>query len=175
MLATRRLEKLRAAGKLTDFCLIGGLAVSRWGYPRATADIDFAIALGSASLEELAAEVGGLARRGAANDPLMGSVSFCLPDPLSAVPIQLLQFPPAWEVVAFQQPAVLRLDEFDVPVVDWKALVLLKLYAGSALDLEDARRIMQANEISAEDYSYLRKKSSALRVSRKLSRLLKEK
>ena len=44
----RRLEDARTHHLLDQYALIGGLAVAAWGVPRATHDLDFALALGSA-------------------------------------------------------------------------------------------------------------------------------
>lgn len=170
------LKKLRSAqqkGLLTDFVLIGGLAVSRWATPRATNDIDFAIQLDEADPQELADYLEGNYIRGALNDPLLGSISFQTKVAAdNDVPVQLLQFPPAWEKAAFAHAAEQRLDQLKIPMIDWRSLVLLKLYAGSPLDLEDARRILEATRPSKAELVELKKRATALRVSRKLGRVL---
>lgn len=168
--AVRRLRKLSQTGELSAFALIGGLAVSRWSEPRATGDLDFAIKLGSLSLEDLAARLKGKHRVGDIRDPLEGSVTFYVSKEAS-VPVQLVQFPPAWEEIALHDLKEHSLDALSIPIADWKAIVLLKLYAGGALDLEDARKILYVMGTEEADLSYIRKKAAALRVSKRLAKI----
>src|SRR5258708_5554315 len=99
--ATAKLKILREEGDLKNFALIGDFAVARWGIPRATGDIDFAIELGTASLSTLAQKLNGIAHSGDIFDPLPGSVSFEEIFKDRSVPIQLIQFPSTWENIAF--------------------------------------------------------------------------
>lgn len=167
-----QLESTRAAGMLDNFALIGGLAVSRWSTPRATGDIDLVVRLGSATLASLAAHLHGVARKGSLDDPLLGSIAFEESDENGIVPVQLLQFPPAWERIAFHEVSSVTIADTSIPIVDWKALVLLKLYAGSPLDLHDAKGILAVVSPSERDMEYLRTKANSLRVSRRLAKIL---
>ena len=54
-----RLETAQRQGILSGYALIGGFAVSAWGVPRATQDIDFAIAIDQADPQALATFIGG--------------------------------------------------------------------------------------------------------------------
>lgn len=65
-----RLETARNRGLLQAYALIGGFAVSAWGVPRATQDIDFAVAIGSANPQALATFLGGRFEAGEPDDPL---------------------------------------------------------------------------------------------------------
>jgi hypothetical protein len=172
--AVDRLHLACSSGHLGAFAIVGGFAVARWGRPRATGDIDFAIALGHQSIEDLALSLGGIYRKGDFADPLLGSISFSIATDTGDVPIQLLHFPPAWERVIFHDLEVSEIENQKMPFIDWKGLVLLKIYAGSALDFEDAREILEQRTPSAEDCRYLESKASALRVSKRLKRLRNE-
>ena len=54
-----RLETAQSRGLLSRYALIGGFAVSAWGVPRATQDINFAIAIDQADPQALATFIGG--------------------------------------------------------------------------------------------------------------------
>lgn len=54
-----RLETARNRALLRAYALIGGFAVSAWGVPCATQDIDFAVAIGAADPQALANFMGG--------------------------------------------------------------------------------------------------------------------
>jgi hypothetical protein len=168
--ATRRLNTLKQQHVLTDFVLIGGLAVSRWGFARATADIDFLISIGKTSLEEVADKVRGTARKGDFSDPILGVINYNVTR--TKIPVQLVQLPPAWERLALENPTLQLVGTVKVPIIDWAPLVLLKMYAGGALDFQDAENIIRLNKPSAKQISALLKRASALRVSKKLKNLL---
>ena len=96
---------------------------------------------------------------------------------LEGCPVQLLVFPPAWEELIFSHVNAFKLDRQTIMVVDWKVLVLLKLYAGAPLDLADAQVLLQINgerpsENNKNSLAFLRAHAKRLRVSRKLATLL---
>ncbi len=163
-----RLYKSKGKGDLFSFALIGGFAVARWGNPRGTVDVDFIIKLSDLSLEDLAEKLNGRCVLGSFDDPLLGSITFTE----SNIPVQLLLFPPAWEEIAFHEMTEDKVDGHLIPFVDWKALVLLKLYVGGAHDLEDARNILKNINPSKFNLEYLEKKATALRVSKRLKRVM---
>ena len=171
--AVKRLQAARAEGVIRAFAVIGGFAVARWGLPRATGDLDFIISADESSLESAAAILGGRCQRGEYNDPLLGAITFEVRLSVGEVPVQLLIFPRRWEDAALDGMKEEVFEDVVIPFVDWKALVLLKLYAGSALDLEDARTVIDRNASGEEDFSCLRKKAASLRVSHRLNRVLK--
>ncbi len=170
--AVKRLRAAQAKGLIKTFAVIGGFAVARWGLPRATGDLDFIIKSEESSLENAAAFLDGRLRLGEYNDPLLAVISFAVRSEAGHVPVQLLVFPKRWEDTALKEIHEEVFDEIRMPFIDWKALVLLKLYAGSALDLEDAAVVIKTNASGDEDLSYLRKKASSLRVSHRLRRAL---
>lgn len=171
--AVTRLHKLRKHGAVRDFALIGGFAVARWGVPRATADIDFVFHQGTTPLETLAGELQGKLHRGGPRDPLVSAITFLEKSRAQSVPIQLLQFPPAWEEVAFEECVEEKFGRVILRTVGWKALVLLKLYAGSALDIEDAKRVLEVVKPNAKETALLFSRATRLRVSKRLERAMK--
>ena len=98
-----RLETARAQGLIEAFALIGGFAVSAWGIPRATQDIDFAIAIGSANPHTLATFLGGRFEPGEPDDPLKGVLHTSIQVGSDSVPLQLIQFPSSLAEITFRR------------------------------------------------------------------------
>ena len=170
--ALERLNQAKSEKLLKDFALIGGLAVSRWSIPRATSDIDFAVCLLDSDISSLAEFLAGSYSLGEIKDPLRASLSFIASLEGGVVlPVQLIQFHKAWESIAFENVQEVRIDSLLIPIVDWKSLVLLKLYAGSALDLQDARNILEVVSPSEEVLEDIYRKAVSLRVSRKFKKI----
>lgn len=59
-----------------------------------------------------------------------------------------------------------------VPVVNWQALVLLKLYAGGPVDLQDARDIVAIRQPSPTELADLAAQAEALGVAEECKALL---
>ena len=138
----RRLDDAKARHLLDQYALIGGFAVSAWGVPRATHDVDFAIALGSSDAAALAQFLHAEFQPGDQNDPLCGVFRTHVTVNDLAVPIQLIVLPPVWNSILFQDLTSLPISGCAVEVVSWQALILLKLYAAGPQALNDARQIM---------------------------------
>ena len=164
--SSKKLKNAQAEGLLDSFALIGGFAVSYWAKPRATSDIDYVIF--SQSLEELSEHLNAELRMGDLNDPLEGIINFSL----RSIPVQLIQCYPAWNEFVFEALSYKKINNSNVPFVDWKSLVLLKLYAGSALDLEDAKLILESTKLSKADKGLLLQRAKKLRLDKKLMRVL---
>ena len=96
-----QLEQAKDQGLLQDFGLVGGLAIAAWGTPRATQDIDFAIALGGAQPFNLSKFLGGTYEEGDLDDPLRGVFRVHSQQETQQVPIQLIMLPSVWSPVLF--------------------------------------------------------------------------
>ena len=105
------------------------------GAPRATHDVDFALALGSS-------EAAALARHLHARGVFRTSVTV---DDFS-VPIQLILLPPVCNAIIFRDVESLPIAGCRVRVVSWKALILLKLYAAGRQALLDAQQILAVRQ-----------------------------
>jgi hypothetical protein len=168
-----KLNKAKEKKLINQFALIGGLAVSKWSIPRATADLDFAISIQTGNCQQLAEYLGGKYRKGDITDPIAGVITYTEKDELGTIPIQLIIFPPSWEKVALENINFEKLDRSTIPIADWQALVLLKVYAGSPLDLQDAKNIIASVAPTSKQLEKLKAKASSLRVARKLEKVLK--
>lgn len=167
--AVTKLEEVKSKGLLSDFILIGGFAVSAWGYPRATDDIDFAIKLNREKLLELAEHLKAILKQGDDTDPLVAILEF---ESLT-YPVQLMVFPKNWEDIAFSEVKLAQITDLELPLPNWKSLVLLQLYAGSEADLYDAKRILDIQGPGTRAEEVLRETARRLRVSKKFDRMLK--
>jgi len=87
------------------------------------------------------------------------------------IPIQLIQFPKAWEDMAFEEIDLQVVDDIEQRFVTWQTLLLLKLYAGSALDLQDAADILTQVDPSRSELEQLEQLAVRLRVAKRLEKL----
>ena len=114
-----QLAQAKDQGLLQDFGLVGGLAIAAWGTPRATQDIDFAIALADAQPFNLATFLGGTYEEGDQDDPLRGVFRMKALGGTQQIPIQLIMFPSVWSQVLFSDIQKLELAHNLIPVVPW--------------------------------------------------------
>lgn len=142
----RCLDDARAHHLLDRYALIGGFAVAAWGVPRATHDLDFALALGEADPAALSRHLDAEFQPGDADDPLRGVFQTTTTMEGVSIPIQLIVLPAVWNAIIFRGVETLSVLGCAVPVVSWQSLMLLKLYAGGPQDLLDARQILAARQ-----------------------------
>ena len=142
----RRLDDAKARHLLDQYALIGGFAVSAWGVPRATHDVDFAVALGSSDSAVLSRFLQAEFQPGEPADPLRGVFRTTVAVDDRSIPVQLILLPPAWNAIMFRDVESLSLFDCTLRVVSWQALVLLKLYAGGPQDLLDAQQILTVRQ-----------------------------
>jgi len=166
-----RLEQAKTAGLLRAYALIGGLATGAWGSPRATQDIDFAVAT-TGNHATLAQALGARFAPGGPDDPLPGVFSLSIQLGDQTVPVQLVILPPRWTelVMTHVQPATVF--DTDVPVVSWQVLVLLKLYAGGPHDLADATSILAVRLPTPEDVKEMAALAAQVGVAEEFHALL---
>lgn len=160
-----RLQAAKRRGYLRDFALIGGFAVSAWGVPRATHDLDFAVAIGSADPKAAAAFLGGQYDAGDQDDPLQGVIHLSIGPDHAPVPLQLVVFPPTLADMIFRHVESLPVMERIVPVVCWQVLILLKLYAGGPQDRLDAQQVLKARQPRQHDLQQMMDMAESAGVS----------
>lgn len=168
----RRLDQAQDRKLVQSYVLVGGFAVSVWGTPRATHDIDLAVALGSADPARLATHLKASYHPGDPDDPLRGVFRVELPIGEQVAPVQLIVFQPRWGEVVFRRVETLSVLGCQIPVVNWQALVLLKLYAGGPVDLQDARDIVAVRRPSPPERKDLAAQAEALGLAEECKALL---
>jgi hypothetical protein len=150
-----RLDRAQEQGLVQSYVLVGGFAVSAWGVTRATRDIDLAVALGGSDPAGLAAHLRADYRPGDPDDPLRGVFRMEVRVGGQVVPVQLIVLPQKWVELVFRDVETLSVLDCHVPVVNWQALVLLKLYAGGPVDLQDAQDIVAVRRPDPEERKVL--------------------
>jgi len=168
----RRLDEARRKKLVQSYALVGGFAVSAWGVARATQDIDLAVALGTADPARLAAHLKADYQPGDPDDPLRGVFRLEIAVGKRRVPVQLILLQPQWADLVFGNVKKIPVLEQRLPVVDWPALVLLKLYAGGPVDLQDARNIVAVRRPNQSERKDLAARAEELGVTDELKALL---
>jgi hypothetical protein len=139
---------------------------------RETQDIDLAVALGTSAPQALATYLGAEYESGGIDDPLQGVFSLSLKSERQDVPIQLIVLPSKLATIAFNGVETLTVLGYSVPVVNWQALVLLKLYAGGPVDLQDARSIVAVRKPKGIDRENLIAQAEGLGLAQEAQALL---
>lgn len=125
-------------------CLIGGLAVNRWGRARATQDVDFTVfvefgherEVSEAMLAELRPRIDDAVRFAVANRVLLAETASGVP-----VDIGLAGFP-------FEEEMIERATEFEfdqgvvIPTISAEDLIVLKAIAGRGHDWDDIKSVI---------------------------------
>ncbi|MEO8600984.1 MAG: hypothetical protein ABI629_00260 [bacterium] len=153
MLAARLVALLERDG--VTAAIIGGVALGAHGIARATLDTDILVADRRVLATTYWPRRRGIPspdiRRGDADDPLAGVVSFASEDER----IDLIVGRGAWMRVMLERRLWVGTGSPKLPIVDRADLILLKLYAGSPQDLLDVRLLLQTdpatlrNEVNA--------------------------
>lgn len=167
-----RLERARENRLLRTYALIGGFAVSAWGVSRATQDIDLAVALGTSAPSALAAHLDGTYEAGDADDPLGGVFRLTIESDAQEVPVQLIVLRPNWADEVFRDIETVKLLGCTVPIVNWRSLVLMKLYAGGPIDLQDAKGIIMVRKPGAAEQESLIAQANRLGLAQEVRALL---
>ncbi|WP_447598638.1 hypothetical protein [Nitrospira sp. Nam80] len=169
----RRLDDARARHLLERYALIGGFAVSAWGAPRATRDLDFALALGSADPLSLSRHLQADFQAGDTDDPLRGVFRTSIVGDDRSVPVQLVLLPSPWTSVIFgNQIESLEILGCMVPVVSWQSLILLKLYAGGPQDFIDAQEVLALRQPTRSELQTISSLAAQLDLSAAWERLI---
>lgn len=134
---------IRLAEALGDAALlIGGLAVSAWGYVRATDDIDFVANVTVSEVQKRLAAA-GLASHVLRGNVLDGEIPWCVKGRIAGFAFDVL---PPLVPIDFEQAVTVRLaGRKPVRVVDLESLLRLKLRAGGPQDLLDVAKLLRAH------------------------------
>jgi hypothetical protein len=160
----RRLNEAKALGLVEQYALIGGFAVSAWGVPRATRDLDFVLALGSCEPVTVARRLETDFSPGDHTDPLRGVFRTIVRVKDHSIPVQLILLPLAWSSIVFREVVSLPIFDTAVPVVSWQSLILMKLYAGGPQDLLDARQVLTVRRPTQQELDGLSALAESLGV-----------
>jgi predicted nucleotidyltransferase len=155
-LIARLARELGARG--IEFMLIGGQAVLLHGVPRLTEDIDVTLGVGPESLPAVREVCDALGL-----EPLPRDIdafvrdTFVLParDLATAVRVDLIFSTTTYEQHAIARAIPVRIAGVDVPFATAEDLLIHKLFAGRARDMEDALGVVRRKGAEL-DWDYLR-------------------
>jgi hypothetical protein len=122
--------------------LIGGLAVSAWGFIRSTDDIDFIARIPAAEVQQRLATA-GLDSHVLRGNALDGDIPWCVKGRIEGFAFDIL--PPLVPVDFDRAVPVPLADGTPVRVVDLETLLRLKLRAGGPQDLLDVAKLLRAH------------------------------
>ncbi len=130
-----------------EYMLIGGLAVSIWGEPRATADIDFLVALGLDDFDILKHKLIESSRFVFMHDKPMvfGKITFLRATMKSNTDISVvfLFADDEFKHRALQRKETVKVKDFSVNISTPEDLIILKLLSGRDQDRLDAEKIIK--------------------------------
>jgi hypothetical protein len=173
-----RLVVEACASARVDYAVIGAVARNAWAPPRATADIDLAVAVVPATYRAL---IDALAHRGITLRRAMGGEAGALvPD------LALLEGPPGpvrrvdllIAKTAFEREAIERSVETDIGVacrvVRPEHLIVYKLIAARPRDLDDAAEVVRTRALAHQpvDEALVRRWAAEWGVEDRLEQLL---
>jgi predicted nucleotidyltransferase len=160
--------------ELQEICLkqkvkvafMGGMAVSAYGFPRATYDIDAVMFIEEKKLNLFLSE---LHKRGFSYDKknpvkiIQGKPFITLTYLKSKVYIDLFLARDEFSKQVLLRTRKFKLNRMKINLVSPEDLILIKLQAGRERDLDDVRAILSEN-VSKLDFNYLRNQARKLRV-----------
>ena len=125
------------------FCIIGGLAVVRWGEPRSTQDVDLALLTGFGAEERFAdVLLSGFQPRSATARSFALQHRVLLVRAANGVPLDI-----AFAAFPFEERMIQRVTTFafapdcELPTCSAEDLIVLKAFAGRVRDWEDIEMI----------------------------------
>ncbi|MFH1452999.1 MAG: nucleotidyl transferase AbiEii/AbiGii toxin family protein [Armatimonadota bacterium] len=155
---------------LTPYMIIGGQAVILYGEPRLTRDIDITLGIGTEKLDNILNIVKELNLKILAEDiPSFVKKTMVLPvmDEPTGIRIDFIFSFTPYEKQAIQRGKKVLLDNVEVNFASVEDLIIHKIFANRARDLEDVKNIILKNSDIDEIYikKWLREFDTALQES----------
>jgi len=152
---------------------MGGIAVSLWGQPRATYDIDGVIGISTAEADKFLSEVSKENFSYDRKKPvkiIQGFAFITLVYPIKShkIYIDLFLTSDKYQEVALSRRKEIVLSGKKIPVISAEDLILYKLLAGRTKDIEDVREILIAQK-GKLNMRYMKKWAKELGVTTFLS------
>lgn len=147
--------------------LFGAQAVIIWGRPRLTTDVDVTVRLTAGSTEDLVATLIATGFRlpdGFTDEFVRATRVLPLVHHASGMPLDIVLAGPGLEEQFLERAVVVAIDDFSVPVISPEDLVVTKVLAGRAKDVEDIRGLLRLRATSL-DLTYIRHTLAALEAA----------
>lgn len=139
--------------------LFGAQAVTIWGRPRLTADVDVTIRLQSGSTADLVAVLAAAGFRLSetfSDEFVKATRVLPLIHQSTGMPLDIVLAGPGLEDQFLDRAVAVALDDFTVPVISPEDLLVTKLLAGRDKDVEDIRGVLRVRA-GLLDLGYLRR------------------
>jgi len=151
-LLERIAQSLKNAG--IPYMIIGGQAVLLYGEPRLTKDIDIALGADLSRLEDVLCAVREMKITPLVDPETFTRETMVLPcsDPETGIRVDMIFSFSPFEQLAIDRARSVRIGETDVRFASLEDLLIHKLIAGRARDLEDARIVLLKNPSADLDY-----------------------
>jgi predicted nucleotidyltransferase len=139
------------------YMVIGGQAVLLYGEPRLTKDIDITLGADLTRLQDVLSAVREMRLTPLVDPEIFTRETMVLPcsDPETGIRVDLIFSFSPFERLAISRARVVRIGEADVSFASLEDLLVHKIVAGRARDLEDARIILLKN--TNADFVYVRR------------------
>jgi hypothetical protein len=138
------------------YMVVGGQAVLLYGEPRLTKDIDITLGADLTRLQDVISAVHDIGLTPLVDPSTFTRDTMVLPcsDPETGIRVDLIFSFSPYEQLAISRARVVRIGESDVCFASLEDLLVHKIIAGRARDLEDARIIFLKNPNA--DLTYIR-------------------
>lgn len=139
--------------------LFGAQAVTIWGRPRLTTDVDVTVRLQSGSTADLVAALGAAGFRlseSFSNDFVRVTRVLPLIHQSTGMPLDVVLAGPGLEEQFLDRAVAVAIDDIVVPVISPEDLVVTKVLAGRPKDVEDVRGVLLVRAESL-DLAYIRR------------------
>lgn len=144
--------------------LFGAQAVTIWGRPRLTTDVDVTVRLESGTTEDLVATLIAAGFRlpvGFTDEFVRTTRVLPLVHESSGMPLDIVLASPGLEEEFLARAIVITIDDFAVPVISPEDLLITKVLAGRPKDVEDIRGVLYLRATSL-DLGYIRRTLTAI-------------
>ena len=143
-------EFLKRIAKILDrkaipYMIIGGQAVLIHGRPRLTQDVDVTLGIDVDQFEVLSASCHALGLKPLPADPrrfVVETKVFPTEDPRTKLRVDFIFSNTRYERQAIERAATIRIVGYPVRFASPEDLIIHKIFAGRAIDLEDARVVL---------------------------------
>jgi predicted nucleotidyltransferase len=144
--------------------LFGAQAVTIWGRPRLTTDVDVTVRLDSGTIEDLMATLMAAGFRLPAevtDESVRATRVLPLVHESSGMPLDIVLAGPGLEEEFLARAIAVEIDGVAVPVISPEDLLITKVLAGRPKDVEDIRGVLYLRATSL-DLGYIRRTLTAI-------------
>jgi len=165
------LDTLKRQGHIENYGLIGGMALSVWGTPRTTMDIDMLVLVQAQLKDNLVAElkkhnIDGELKTGDPMEPIPSMIDA----EYKGIEIDIICVSKKWELESMKNTITVDIDNKAIPVVDPYYFAILKLKAGGPQDILDVQNMLKYND--KIDHVKLSEIANTFKVSHKLEQIM---